>query len=90
MNYQDELVLMSADPAITVPLIVDDVKTDVFQMTRLLYFYINGEESFAPWVLGLGGARIPFRLVALSGVILGPAEGQGFFSSAPQISELSA
>jgi hypothetical protein len=87
MNDQHALSSMSPG-AISVPLIVDDVKTDVFQMTRLLYFYIDGDESSNPWILDLMGSRIPFRMVSLSGVILGPADGQGIFSSAPQISEL--
>jgi hypothetical protein len=68
---------------------VDDVKTDViFPMTRMIYFYIEGEESLTPWNLGLGSITVPFRLLNLNGIILGPANGQSVFSSWRQISDL--
>jgi hypothetical protein len=77
------------DPKVTVPLIVDDVKTEiVFPMTRMIYFYIDGEESLTPWNLGLGSITVPFRMLGLTGIILGPANGQSAFSGWRQVSDL--
>jgi hypothetical protein len=53
MIYKHALV--PDDPEMTVPPIVDDVKTDViFPMIRMIYFYIEGEESRTPGILALG------------------------------------
>jgi hypothetical protein len=76
------------EPEITIPLIVDYVKTDIaFPMTRMIYFYLDGEESLSPWSLGLQNINFPFGMLSLSGIIFEPGNGQTVFSNWRQISD---
>jgi hypothetical protein len=62
-----------------IPLIVDDVKHyKGFHMTRLSYFTIESDVPLPEWTLELGDAKIPFLMLGLSGIVVGPIHGDRF------------
>ncbi|MEA3211689.1 MAG: hypothetical protein QOE70_4746 [Chthoniobacter sp.] len=67
------------DPESTVPLIVDSItSSEEFDMARLIFFYIDAEESLDQWWLGLDGESIPFLMLGLAGIIVVPDGGDEF------------
>jgi hypothetical protein len=75
--------------AFDVPVVVDDVKSyGKFKMTRCTYLTIECDIPSPDWVLGLRKKSIPFQLIGLSGLIIGPAGGGRLFESFDSIEAL--
>lgn len=73
----------------TIPVFIDDVKRiKGFEMTRCVYFQIEGEDSLNPWQLSRDGEQISFLMVGLAGIILTPLDGSPQFTNPKQIDEL--
>jgi len=74
---------------ITVPLMVDDVKSlPEFAFSRCSYFTIECDVPAAGWELTLGAAEIPFLMIGLSGIIYRPSGASAIFRSPGEIESL--
>lgn len=73
---------------VDVPLVIDDVKDlKTFAMSRCSYFSIQCDKPSTEWVLEMRERRIPFLMVALSGIIYQPIGG-GLFDGPEKFEEL--
>ncbi|MBW8041340.1 MAG: hypothetical protein FVQ85_15250 [Planctomycetes bacterium] len=71
-----------------VPIVIDDVKRlKTFSMSRCIYFSIECDSPSPGWTLRIRNRKIPFLLVALSGIILEPIDG-GLFRTPDKLEQL--
>jgi hypothetical protein len=74
---------------ITVPLMVDDVKSHPeFAFSRCSYFTIECDVPAPGWELTMEDARIPFLMIGLSGIIYCPFGKSAIFRSPGEIESL--
>ena len=71
-----------------VPVSVDAVREiDGVPMVRCVYLLVESDDPDPRWTLVLGGTRIPFLMLGLSGILFRPDDGEELFLTADRIEE---